>query len=122
MSSENNLVDQWFMELGRVWIEKDIPAVKDLLADSFSYYEHPFQEPLATWDEVEREWEGIRELQDIKVTLTPLVVSEREGCYQYEFSYKTAASGEAHVSRGAHYVKLNEAGRAVEFRQWWLEK
>ena len=58
-------VTKWFEELQRIWLEKDIPALKEILADEFDYYEDPYLPAIKTWAALESAWQEINE-QDIK--------------------------------------------------------
>jgi len=111
-------VTQWFNELKRIWLEKDIPALKDILGEEFLYYEDPFLSPLTSWDDVENTWQEVL-YQDIqKLEITILIDGQTEGSAMYDFAYIDPA-GALHESKGSYYLKLDGAGKAVEFRQWW---
>mgnify|MGYP002152695364 CR=1 FL=1 len=113
--------EEWFRELQRIWLEKDIPALRAIIADDFTYYEDPFAPAITTWQELQEVWQEIKE-QDIKhLAIIATITGERQGAARYEFIFHDS-HGVQHESRGAYYVALNEAGRATEFRQWWTEK
>ena len=115
--SETN-VQKWFSELRRLWLEKDIAALQALVADEFVYYEDPFEPPILYWGELESVWQEVKE-QNIKtLSINILIDGEKEGSAQYDFVCLDA-NGTKHHSRGAYYVKLDDVGKAVEFRQWW---
>jgi len=111
-------VQKWFGELKQIWLEKDIAALRSILADSFLYYEDPFEPPLTTWKEVEEAWQEVHD-QNIKtLEIEVLIDGEEEGCGMYHFIFEDQ-SGDTHALRGAYYLKLNSAGKAIAFRQWW---
>lgn len=115
-----NSVAHWFAELERIWKAKDIDAVGQLLAPEFKYYESPFEEPLTALQQIEEAWSEVKNQEIINLEITPLLASDNEGGAQYSLEYRDV-DGEVHSSKGAYYVKLNEGGKAIEFRQWWME-
>lgn len=111
-------VTQWFNELKRIWLEKDISALQNILADEFAYYEDPFMPSLTTWVEVENAWQEVlrQDIQTLEITI--LLDGQTEGSAMYDFAYNDP-EGVLHESKGSYYLKLDSAGKAVEFRQWW---
>lgn len=114
-------VENWFHNLEQIWKDKDIAKVQTLLADNFQYFEDPFNKPFTTLDEVESAWQEVREQNISELEIHPLVCHENEGTATYTLTY-TDPIGTIHHSRGAYYVKLDETGKALEFRQWWISK
>lgn len=105
----------------RIWLGKDIQALREIVAEEFEYYEDPFESSFTTWEELEVAWQEVKE-QDIKsLEITVLINGETQGSAHYKFLY-IDTHGTLHESRGAYYLKLNEAGKATEFRQWWTVK
>ncbi len=115
---ESNLIQKWFAELKRVWLEKDIEGVKKLLSEEFEYYENPFELPLTSWTEVKKVWEEINGQDILVLDITVLIDKDNIGVACYDFICKGIQRQEKHT-KGAFYVKLDSVGRAVEFRQWW---
>jgi hypothetical protein len=109
--------DRWFASLQRVWIEKDVDAVKDLLSTEFEYFENPFGLPLTSWESVRDAWQGIRDQDISKLEIVPLISDDAEGMAMYELAFRDG-QGNVHEVRGAYYVKLDSEGRAIRFRRW----
>jgi len=118
---KNSPVQSWFQELQRLWLEKDIKALKNILAEECQYYEDPFLPPCSSWKEIESVWQEIHEQMIKKLEILVLIDKVREGSGSYSLMYEDAL-GVLHESKGSYYVKLNEVGKAVEFRQWWVVK
>ncbi|PJC55973.1 hypothetical protein CO026_02775 [Candidatus Kaiserbacteria bacterium CG_4_9_14_0_2_um_filter_41_32] len=114
-------VTKWFEELKRIWLEKDIPALKEIVADEFDYYEDPYLPAIKTWDELESAWQEIMDQDIKKLDIQILIDGAIEGSGMYHFIYIDPA-GVQHESRGSYYLKLNSEGKAIEFRQWWTTK
>jgi len=117
----NSIVQKWFIMLKKIWLEKDIESVKKLLSEKFEYYENPFVQPLTSWSEVKKAWEEIKNEDILVLEINPLIIKGSEGMASYDFIYKDL-EGKKHQSKGAYYVRLDSAGRAIEFRRWWVRQ
>lgn len=115
----NPTVENWFQLLKSIWIKKDIENIGSLLSSTFQYYEDPFGPPLTSLSEVINAWKEVSNQNILKLEINTLVTQESEGSASYEFSYKDP-KGNVHNSKGAYYVKLDNQGKAIEFRQWWV--
>ena len=111
-------IAKWFEELKRIWLEKDIPALREILADEFDYYEDPYLPAIKTWHELESAWQEIKDQDIKKLDIQVLIDGTNEGSGMYHFIYADPA-GVQHESKGSYYLKLNPEGKATEFRQWW---
>jgi hypothetical protein len=118
---QNTAAENWFQSLKSIWINKDIEHVGSLLSSNFQYYENPFEPPLTSLDEIKSAWKEVSDQDIIKLEISPLVSRENEGSASYEFSYKDT-KGNTHSSQGAYYVKLDDQRKAIEFRQWWVNR
>lgn len=116
---ENKVVENWFDELRRLWLAKDIKSVRNLLSENVQYYENPFKPPLIVWQDIEKAWQEIKRQDISELEIKPLIIKDNEGTASYTFAYRDPA-GHGFKSKGAYYVKLDSEGRAVEFRQWWV--
>ena len=114
-------VSKWLNELKRIWLEKDIPALKETLADKFDYYEDPYQPAIKTWEELESAWQEINDQDIEQLDIQVLIDGDHEGSAMYHFVYANPVGTQCE-SRGSYYLRLDSEGRATEFRQWWTIK
>lgn len=117
----NSAVENWFQALKKVWMNKETDNIGDLLSSTFQYYEDPFSPPLTSLDEVKNAWGEVSDQNILKLEIQTLATEGNKGSASYEFSY-TDPQGITHNSKGAYYVKLDDQGKAVEFRQWWMNR
>jgi len=111
-------ITKWFEELQRIWQEKDISALKEIVADEFNYYEDPYLPPIQTWADLVSAWQEVKKQDMQKLEITVLIDGQTEGSAMYHFVYSDSA-GIQQESRGSYYLKLDSDGKATEFRQWW---
>lgn len=115
-----HLVEEWFKELRRIWIEKDLESIPSLLAEKFSYYESPFDLPLTTLQAVEREWEVVKEQVIDRLDINVLSTDGNRGTATYTLILNE--KGRQRISQGVYFIEINDDGKAVLFRQWWMSK
>lgn len=118
---QNKQIVEWFESLKQIWLDKDIEAVKELLAVSFDYYEDPFLPPLTSWEEVKDAWQEIKNQNIVSLSITPVATEGKIGVGEYCLQLKNV-DGNLRESRGVYVVKLNDDGKATSFRQWWVVK
>jgi hypothetical protein len=111
-------VVQWFRELERIWHEKDIAAIANTVSTEFEYFEDPFGLPITNVEDLILLWQEVQNQTILNLEIKVCTTNEDTGVARYDFSC-IDADGLEHHSRGAYYVKLDESGKAVEFRQWW---
>lgn len=114
-------VTKWFEELKRIWLEKDISTLKEIVADEFNYYEDPYLPAIQTWKELESAWQEVKNQNIQKLKIDVLIDGQTEGSAMYHFIYSDS-EGVQHESKGSYYLKLNAGGKATEFRQWWTSQ
>lgn len=118
---ESPIVENWFARLKAVWLAKDIEGVRSLLSESFRYYESPFDDPLMSWEAVRKEWCAVSDQNIVRLDIETLLIKGAEGIATYTLVLKDENEVE-HTSCGAYYVRLDGMGKAVEFRQWWMNQ
>lgn len=89
------------------------------MASEFQYFEDPFLSPITTVSELENVWKEV-EAQEIEhLEIVSLYGNDIVGMAQYDFIAQI--DGKRHESRGVYFVRLDQTGRATEFRQWYIE-
>ncbi len=114
------LIQKWFKELKKIWLNKDIVSLQSIIAEGCVYYENPFDEPLLTLKEVKSVWQEVNNQKVIRLDINILIDNGTEGSAMYHFIYFDEQKIK-HESKGAYYVKLDVNGKAIQFRQWWVQ-
>lgn len=109
----------WFQNLEQIWRGKRVNDVGELVAVEFCYYEDQLLPPITTVEDLETVWQEINE-QDIRtLAITSLYCTDEVGVASYHFV--VSIKDKEHESWGVYFVRLDQSGRATEFRQWYVE-
>ena len=109
---------QWLEAMRSVWLSQKPADIAELLSENLHYYESPTDEqPLRTVDDVVKEWETIK-YQDIEYVDIDVLHEDNNVCFA-QWRFKELNKPE-HI--GSYFLKLDESGKCIEFRQWWNVK
>lgn len=89
----------WFGNLKQLWLDKDVEKIPELMAESFEYYENPFEAPIADVERLKEVWSEVKEQEIELLEIVPLVTESNHGVARYHF--KARISGQEHESKGA---------------------
>lgn len=108
------MIEEWLQEFRENWKNKDVEKVLSLFTEDVTYYETPSQklEP----GELEKEWKGVKEQEDIRLELELFSSSGNKHTVQWELSYRS--KGEKNHLKGIYLIKLNDKGKCTEFWQY----
>jgi len=109
----------WLEKLKEIWEAKNPDAIVDLCADTFLWYETPFDEPLTKKEHLLAEWQGILKQEDIKVTYEVMCTNENMGFAHWHATFTRLPSNEKAELDGIFLVMLDVEGKCTEFRQWY---
>ncbi len=105
---------QWLSKMKEIWLKQKPDLILDLLDDSLKYYEDPTQPPFTKKLEVVKAWQEIK-TQNIEYINIEIL---HEDCNVAMALWKFKEYNKVeHV--GAYFLKLNESGKCILFRQWW---
>ncbi len=108
---------EWFGKMKEIWLAQDPNRMAELLADTLEYHENPLETPLRTIQAVVDAWKEIKD-QNIEYVEIEMLY-ENESVAMALWRFKQVNQPE-HI--GSYFLKLNNQGRCVEFRQWWSSR
>lgn len=109
----------WLDDFEQAWESKDVDRVMNLFADDVDYYETPFQE-FSSREELRREWETVREQQDIKISTEVFSHEKDKFTVKWKLSYSKA--GDQKVLKGIYLIRLDSDNKCFEFWQYAVEE
>ena len=110
-------IQTWLKNMRQIWLEKLPNDIADLLADTLEYHESPTEPPLLTKQEIVDAWQEIKGQNIEYVEINILSETTDTGMAQWIFKMKNEPE---HI--GAYFLKLDNHGKCVHFRQWWNVK
>ncbi len=103
------------------WRKKKPEQLNDILADTFLWYEDPFNKPIADKAKLLELWEkDLSNQEKVKLSSTNVYASGSQEITHWSASYEVNDT-KFHVD-GVFIIKLNKQGKLTEFRQWWVKK
>jgi hypothetical protein len=112
----------WLEKLKEIWETGTPDGVVSLCADQFIWHETPFNEPLVTKEELIRDWRGILDQKDIKISYQILDIKDNIGIAKWHATFSRLSSKEEVELDGIFQVSLDKQGQCVEFHQWYNSK
>lgn len=105
---------KWLDEMQLIWIEKRPNDIGALLSNAFEYHETPFTPPLTSKKEVINAWQEILSQNIEFVHINVLHEDNRTATATWDFKMHDAP-----LHRGSYFLRLDDQGKCIEFRQWW---
>jgi len=110
-------LSDWIVAYERAWRTPGTDSLADLFAADASYRTAPFEAPYRGLDSIAALWEAERESPDEVFTMESEIVAVEgdTGVARVEVRYGDPVAREY---RDLWIVRLDEAGRCVEFEEW----
>lgn len=111
-----NFVQKWLNNLKDFWFSKDIESTVSLFKNTTFYQETPFMEPYTTLDEINEEWQHVKNenIQNIEIKLLAIdgytVIAEwflKQNNQEYD---------------GIFEIKFNDNLECIYFKSWEMIK
>jgi hypothetical protein len=109
---QSNIKD-WLRRFRSAWASQDPNAAAALFADNAEYWETPFKR-LASHDEILREWQPIRDQQDIQLDLEVFSSNGPKHAVLWNLTYQ-GADGNRRKFAGTYLITLNDQGLCTYF-------
>jgi hypothetical protein len=113
----------WLTKLGKAWEDRDPQAAASLFSENVQYYESPFGQVCADWDEVLKLWLVVPHNQkDVEYQHEVVMGSDDFGLAHWKVSRTKIPSNEKELLDGVFLVSLNDQGLCTFFKQWRMSK
>jgi ketosteroid isomerase-like protein len=120
--SGTDAIERWMQAYLKAWASDASDDIRALFTEDARYYPHPFEDPWTPLDGIVEQW-----------------IHHGDSTFEWSFEYEVLADadGLAFVRGVTTYpeddepekvysnlwvVRLEEDGRASEFREWWMKK
>ena len=110
------MINDWLNKFKFSWENKNIDDVLSLYLANVIYYETPFHK-LKSLDEIKKEWEVIRDQNEIDLKYNVFSKDDNKYTVQWDLRYLSKDGNRFHFS-GVYLITLNEMGLCEEFRHY----
>ena len=116
LKMNRDFAEHWLNKLKKYWFNKDINNAVSLFEKTKFYQETPFMKPYSTLEEINEEWQHIKNenIQNIEIKLLAIdgytIIAEwilRQNNIDYD---------------GIYEIKFNESYECIYFRSWEMTK
>ncbi|MEI8067531.1 MAG: hypothetical protein WCG91_01075 [Candidatus Shapirobacteria bacterium] len=116
MKVTREFLNNWLDGLKKVWLEKDLDALKNYFGKIEKYYESPFLEPGKNINDVLGFWEEIKNEQIQELMFKIEAIEDNIGVVNWNLVDQNGSFD------GIYLIKFDQDLNCVEFKQWCSEK
>ena len=109
-------VEEWLKKLKEYWVNKDIERAVSLFSKTTFYQETPFMEPYTTIEEINQEWQHIKDenIQDIELKV--LAIDNNTLITEWLLKQNNQ------YFDGIYEIKFNDNLECIYFKSWEMVK
>ena len=111
-----DFAEAWLNKLKEYWFNKDIEKAVSLFAKTIYYQETPFMKPYTTIEEINEEWQHIKNesIQDIEIKV--LAIDDKVIIAEWYLKQNDQEFD------GIYEIKFNDNLEFIYFKSWEMEK
>lgn len=109
-------VKKWLNDLKDYWFNKDIDNAVSLFKKTTFYQETPFMKPYTTIQEINEEWQHIKNENIQKIQFKILAIDNYTVIIEWELQQNDEEYD------GIYEIKFNDNLECVYFKSWEMEK
>ena len=110
------IAEEWLNKLKEYWFNKDIEKAVALFTKTTFYQETPFMNPYTTIEEINKEWQHIKNenIQDIEIKV--LAIDDHTVIAEWLLKQNNQEFD------GIYEIKFNENEECIYFKSWEMVK
>lgn len=105
-------VEQWLNDLREYWLNKDIINAVSLFNKTTFYQETPFMEPYTTIEEINQEWQHVKDENIQKIEIKILAIEENTVIAEWILKQND------NNYDGIYEIKFNDNCECIYFKSW----
>lgn len=113
---DKKFIEQWLNDLKMFWQNKDIEKATSLFKNTTFYQESPFLKPYTTFEEIQKEWQHIKNQNIKKIEFKVLAIDDKTVIVEWLFKR------DKEEFDGIYEIKFNCDKQCVYFRSWEMQK
>ncbi len=112
---EKQFVEKWLNELKDYWFNKDIESAVSLFKNTRFYQETPFMKPYTTLEEINQEWQHIKNENIQFIEIKPLAIDNYTVIAQWILKQNDINFD------GIYEIKFNDNFECIYFKSWEMK-
>lgn len=108
-------VDEWLNKLKDYWFNKDIESAVSLFKNALFYQETPFMKPYTTLEEINQEWQHIKNENIQFIEIKPLAIDGYTVIAQWILKQNNQNFD------GIYEIKFNDNLECIYFKSWEMK-
>lgn len=109
-------VENWLNKLKKYWLNKDIDNAVSLFSKTTYYQETPFTKQYTTLEEINREWQHIKEENIKKIDFKILAIDGLTVIVEWNLEQSN------NIFNGIYEIKFNDKLECIYFKSWEMKK
>ncbi len=105
-------VEQWLNDLREYWLNKDVINAVSLFNKTTFYQETPFMEPYTTIEEINQEWQHVKDENIQKIEIKILAIEENTVIAEWILKQND------NDYDGIYEIKFNDNCECIYFKSW----
>lgn len=120
MSIATDTLDDWLWAYGQAWERKDPEGFGALFTHDAEYFWTPLDPPKSGRPEIRRAFErAVSQQRDIHFTYELTMMDKAVSIVHWKCRFKRMPEDHEVKLDGIMLVRMNDAGKCYEFREWW---
>ena len=116
MNLNYEFANKWLGSLKEYWFNKDIDKAVSLFEKTTYYQETPFMKPYTTINEINQEWQNVKEQNIKKIEFKVLAIDDKTLIVNWLFER------DVEVYDGIYEIKFNDNLECIYFKSWEMLK
>ncbi len=112
---DKKFVDEWLNKLKDYWFNKDIENAVSLFRNTTFYQETPFMKPYTTLEEINQEWQHVKNENIQFIEIKPLAIDGYTVIAQWILKQNNQNFD------GIYEIKFNENLECIYFKSWEMK-
>ena len=108
--------EKWLNNLKEYWLNKDIESAVSLFTKTTYYQETPFMKPYTTIEEINQEWQHVKNENIQKIEINLLALDRNTIIAQWILKQNNKDYD------GIYEIKFNELNECIYFKSWEMVK
>ena len=113
---DKQFVEEWLNKLNNYWFNKNIDNAVALFKNTTFYQEAPFMKPYTTLEEINEEWQHVKNENIQSIEIKPLAIDGYTVIAQWILKQNDIDFD------GIYEIKFNENMECIYFKSWEMKR